>query len=264
MVGVTSTNGTSKSYVYDSFGRVQLWKGNTVDGVWLQKEYTYLDGNVSSVKYTTKSDVLATENHIYANGHLRETNLNGTETIFKLLEENPFGQPTKIMTGNITRNYNYTPYGLPTGRKAAGSSTTYQDFSYVFDPVTSNLKTRRDNKRKLTEDFTYDGINRLTSYGDNSVTYDIKGNITNKSDVGTFKYGLSNKPYAVSEVDIAGNAVPYREQEITYTSFSRPNTISENNYTASFVYDDESERVRMVVSDKNTNFVLSLLPWWML
>jgi len=253
LVGVTSTNGTSKSYVYDSFGRVQLWKGNTVDGVWLQKEYTYLDGNVSSVKYTTKSDVLATENHIYANGHLRETNLNGTETIFKLLEENPFGQPTKIMTGNITRNYNYTPYGLPTGRKAAGSSTTYQDFSYVFDPVTSNLKTRRDNKRKLTEDFTYDGINRLTSYGDNSVTYDIKGNITNKSDVGTFKYGLSNKPYAVSEVDIAGNAVPYREQEITYTSFSRPNTISENNYTASFVYDDESERVRMVVSDKNTN-----------
>lgn len=89
LVGVTSTNGTSKSYVYDSFGRVQLWKGNTVDGVWLQKEYTYLDGNVSSVKYTTKSDVLATENHIYANGHLRETNLNGTETIFKLLEENP-------------------------------------------------------------------------------------------------------------------------------------------------------------------------------
>jgi len=55
---------------------------------------------------------------------------------------------------------------------------------------TGNLTNRRDNSRNLQqESFGYDGLNRLTSFAGFNVQYDVKGNITQKSDAGsTFYY----------------------------------------------------------------------------
>jgi RHS repeat-associated protein len=77
--------------------------------------------------------------------------------------------------------------------------------------------------------------------------YDLKGNITQKSDAGnTFSYNTPNKPYAVSEIyDATSDAVPPRNQYSTYTSFERPSGISENNYEALFTYDGSGERKKM-------------------
>ena len=145
LTGISTNNGTSKSFVYDSYGRLTTWKENGVDGKWLQKDYSYLNGNVSSIKYTSQSGILATENYIYSNGHLSETKLNET-TIFKVSKENSFGQPTEIVAGDITRKYAFTPYGLPSGRSASSATKTYQNFSYIFDATTSNLASRNDGK----------------------------------------------------------------------------------------------------------------------
>ena len=43
-----STNGTKKEYTYDAYGRRSVEK-EMVDSVWLQKEYTYADGNIAKI-----------------------------------------------------------------------------------------------------------------------------------------------------------------------------------------------------------------------
>lgn len=246
LTGVSTSNGTSKTFTYDAIGRLSTWKENAVDSKWLQKDYTYTSGNVSAIKYTSQSGTLATENYVYTNGHLAEMKLNGQTTVYKLSKENIFGQPTEILTGGITRKYDFTSYGLPSGRSATGSSKTYQNFSYTFDPATSNLSNRKDNIRSKNENFAYDGLNRLISYGGKIATYDSKGNLTQKSDVGSFEYANTKKPYAISGVTLSGNdAIPPRAQDVTYNSFWRPSYISENEYLASFIYNGDYDRVRM-------------------
>ena len=97
--------------------------------------------------------------------------------------------------------------------------------------------------------------NRLTTHSNNSVTYDIKGNITEKSDVGSFDYSIADRPYAISKADLTGNAMATCSQEIAYTSFSRPDSIVENGYKAKFVYNDDFDRVRMTVSLNDSVFL---------
>lgn len=253
LTGTSTNNGTSKSFAYDSYGRLITWKENGVDGKWLQKDYTYSNGNVSSIKYTSQSGVLATENYVYSNGHLSEAKLDGTTTVFKLSKENSLGQPTEIVTGGITRKYDFNAYGLPVGRSASSTFKTYQDFSYVFDATTSNLTSRKDDTRNITENFGYDNLNRLTSYAGKTAAYDVKGNITSKSDAGTFEYTLTQKPYAVSGANLSGNGVPTHTQEIVYTSFGRPESITENGQVATFTYNGEYDRVKMNISQNGNN-----------
>ena len=255
LTGISTNNGTSKSFAYDSYGRLITWKENGVDGKWLQKDYSYADGNVSAVKYTSQNGALATENYVYRNGHLSEVKLNGTTTIFKLSKENDFAQPTEVVTGGMTRKYTFTAYGLPMGRSASSASKTYQNFSYIFDATTSNLTSRKDNVRNITESFGYDNLNRLTSYAGKTATYDLKGNITGKSDIGTLKYALAEKPYAVSEAVLSGNGIPARSQNITYTSFRRPKSITEDGHIATFTYNGEYDRVKMNISKNGSSLL---------
>lgn len=252
VTSISTSNGTSKQFIYDSYGRIKTWKENGVDGKWLQKEYVYTNGNTSSIKYTSQSGALVTENYYYTNGHLSEMKLNGQTTIYKLTNENSFRQATEIQTGGITRKYNYSVYGLHTGRSANSGSTVLQNYSYTFDTNTNNLLARKDNFYNKTESFAYDNLNRLVTYANKTATYDSKGNITKKSDIGTFAYNNTQKPYAISDVSLASGAIPTRAQNITYSSFRRPNTISENGYLASFTYNNEYKRVKMNITKNNS------------
>lgn len=244
LVGVTTNNGTSKSFTYDIAGRLTTWKESVIDNKWLQKDYTYEDGNISDVKYTSQSGVLATENYIYTNGYLSEVKLNGQTSVYKLSKENSYGQPTEVVTGGITRKYDFTSYGLPSGRSATGISKTYQNFTYTFDPATSNLLKRNDTFRAISENFEYDNLNRLVNAASKTVTYDEKGNLLSKSDVGDFEYANTGKPYAVSGATV-NTVIPPFTQNVTYNSFWRPNSISENGYVATFTYDGDYDRVKM-------------------
>ena len=67
---------------------------------------------------------------------------------------------------------------------------------------------------------------------------------------------ISQKPYAVSDVTFSENRVPAYTQEITYTSFKRPESITENGQMATFTYNGEYDRVKMNIS-QNGNDVLT-------
>ncbi len=255
LAGVSNNNGTSMSFTYNDYGNLASFRENGKDGKWLQKDYTYASGNVNSTTYTSQSGELAIENYYYSNGHLSEVRLNGTTPIFKLNKENALGLPTEVATGKIKRKYDYTPYGMQSGQSAMDtvSLTGYQNISYNYDVQTSNLLSRTDSLRNFTESFGYDNMNRLISYGDETATYDIKGNITEKSDIGSFNYDITSRPYALSEATPASDAIPNSIQEVIYTSFNRPMDIMEGIYTTDFDYNSNHDRIKMrVLGSQNT------------
>lgn len=235
-----STNGTGKSYTYDKYNRLIAEKENVLNNNWLQKTYSYDNGNISSSAYTSQYETITTENYTYTNGTLTEIKLNNNTSIWKLNGENDLSQPTSVTTGALARTYLYDQYGLPTGRTAGN----VQNVSYAFDTLKGNLIFRKDNSRNIQENFTYDNLNRLVGFGGKTAAYDEKGNITSLSDIGSMKYTQSDKPYAVSGIDVLGNSIPLRNQKITYASFMRPLTIEENGYNATIDYNADGERVR--------------------
>ena len=242
----TCSNGTSTAYSYDGLGRLSSITENAVNSKWLQKKYTYTNGRVSAIKYTSQNGVLTTENYYYANGHLTSVKLNGTTSIFSITSENNQGRVAYMSTGGISRSYSYTVSGYPISRAVTAFGPTKQSIQYSFNEQTGNLSSRSFPMTNMTEDFSYDNLNRLTGFGSHDVTYDNNGNITSKGDVGSFSYNTSGKPYAVSDVTLT-NSISAGTQTVSYYSFDRPNEISDNGYTADFTYNGNYDRVKMQV-----------------
>ncbi|RNC63271.1 FG-GAP-like repeat-containing protein, partial [Proteiniphilum sp. X52] len=244
----SSTNGTSKTFTYDTYDRPVTEKETVPDSKWLQKTITYNGGNVFSVQYTSQDGTIGTENFVHANGHNTEIKLNGSTTIWKLTAENALGQATAITTGSINRSYTYNAVGIPTGRTAG----SIQNFTYNFDVQKGNLLSRTDNRHSKTENFSYDNLNRLISAAGKTITYAANGNITRIEGVGTMTYGNSAKPYQVTLLSPEGSAVPLRNQSVAYTSFQRPSRVDENGLSASFTYNAAGDRVKMYVANGTT------------
>ena len=135
-----------------------------------------------------------------------------------------------------------------------GSPTSIQNLSYTdtsgnlgWDDL-GNLTWRRDINQSVSEEFTYDSINRLLSAKRNgsttvSLTYDTYGlgNIATKSDVGTYTYGATctgvAKPHAVTSIagpprsgtysyDCKGNMTSRNGKTITWYTYGLPNQIN--------------------------------------
>ena len=251
LTSVSSTNGVSRLMTYDSYGRLSTWK-ETVDSVWLQKGYSYASNNVSAISYTSHKGLLATENYSYTNGYLTNIAKDGALSLFQLTSENMLGLPTGATTLNLTRTYSYTPFGLPTGRTASGPSSTIYDESYSFDATTSNLLSRTDNRRNLTDHFVYDSLDRLKKHNYATVLYDEKGNVRHKSDVGSLIYNNAQKPYAVSRFFPRDSVLFRSTQDIAYYSFRRPREIAEGQYTLDFTYNSGLDRVKQEVAQNDT------------
>lgn len=244
--GNCSDNGTSTVFTYDEYGRLSTEVEYGFDNVWLQKDYAYDDGNISSIQYTSHKGVLTTEKYNYSNGTLSEVVLDDGTPIYTLKSENNFGQPLQVQTGNIIRRWKYTDFGLPSGQNAGSSSALYQNIGYVIEAPTGNVLTRSDNKRNLTEQFRYDNLNRLSTYGKEKVEYDLKGNITSKTDAGVFSYSNDTKPYAVTSLETDNETVPSSTQIVGYTSFFRPSLISQDSCYVMLSYNSRFDRVKSV------------------
>ena len=83
--------------------------------------------------------------------------------------------------------------------------------------------------------------------GKKTAGYDIKGNLMSRSDIGTFQYNHSTKPYAVTGLTASTGDLPLSDQEISYTSFKRVKSITESGggYSADFTYNGKGKRVKM-------------------
>ena len=246
LTSVSSSNGFKRTLVYDKPGRVTQSK-ESFDGKSIQSNYSYGAGLLRQAVHKSSTGFSVKENYGYSWNQPISVILNDTITVYEKLKVNDFGQVTESSCAGITTTYTYDEYGALTGRQDKWGRNIISDVSLDFDPYNGNLLSRTDNRRGITEQFEYDGLNRLTDYGDNHVGYASNGNITSKSDAGMFAYGNTSKPYALTHAVFADPDIPTRDQNITYASFMRPLTLSENDYGATFTYGPEFDRIKMVL-----------------
>jgi RHS repeat-associated protein len=181
------------------------------------------------------------------------------------------GNPTSQAYGNglvTTRSYDAASRPLTS---AAGSGNAVQNDAYGYD-LLGKLRSRSETRAGviLTHQYDYDNLNRLKTEirsggalaAAQTLTwsYDAIGNITSRSDVGTYTYPAagSARPHAVSGVtgtvngvanpiytyDANGNILTSAGREATWKSFNLPATLARGASQLSWAYDSEHERVR--------------------
>jgi RHS repeat-associated protein len=160
----------------------------------------------------------------------------------------------------------------------AGPSNTIAQFDYTWDTI-GNLTYRSDDLHAVYEKYCYDGLNRLTNSAtaattpsacsstgtgitSKTVAYDAIGNITSKSDVGTYSYPASGsssvRPHAVSSItgtvngvtnptytyDANGNLTAGAGRTITPTSYNVASSIAQGTTTIGYTYNESHARVK--------------------
>jgi RHS repeat-associated protein len=152
-----------------------------------------------------------------------------------------------------------------------GGGSSVQNLAYTWDSV-GNLLSRKDvNQSNLTESFTYDDLYRLKSSELNGATtlqvsYDELGNITNKSDVGSYTYDATKKHQLVSTsndwtftYDNNGNMLTGRGAATTWTSFNYPASITNGGLYSQFSYAPDRQYFKQVAQysdDQATTFYI--------
>jgi YD repeat-containing protein len=135
-----------------------------------------------------------------------------------------------------------------------GNDTEVHRHTYTYD-LLGKLLTRADANTSLSESFEYDALNRLTkstvSFSPTpwiqSIAYNAVGNITFKSDVGTYSYPApgSPKPHGVTSIsggvinttftyDAEGNMTSGNGLTVAYTSYNAPASITRGTASISF------------------------------
>lgn len=271
IVQITGFSGDVRSYQYDALHRLNsesLVNGSTS----LTKTYTYdARGNLASTTYPAGFQILNEydNNDIltkvdYKLAILRSRNL------FTANVMNSRGVYTQYETGNgltKTLNYNFSKE-MVTRYYTPG----VQDLNLIFEDNTGNLLSRNDAIKNLTETFTYDNYDRLTSAAVNgvqqfSMTYDAgaQGKILQKTDIGNYNYNLQKVHQLRYLTPINGGINPTtvigtNDRDLTYTSFLKTASITENGYNISYTYGSDRQRLTSTLTQNGST--LETKTYW--
>ncbi|MEY4590380.1 MAG: hypothetical protein RL497_2456, partial [Pseudomonadota bacterium] len=243
--------GYQKTYLYDNYGRlkdaIEAIPGHSGE---LATSWAYDDySRVRQITYPGRNFSLV--HHYSANtGQLTRLQSNDStpQIYWSLTDTNARGQIKEELFGNrmvSVRDYNPNNGWLrKTETRASLNNTRVHSLSYDFDDVGS-INWRQDNLQGLKESFTYDVLDRIETSSLNGATtryaYDELGNLTSKSDTGTYRYnetcgGLPPGPHAVTRVDgpqghsycydANGNMTADGSERISYTPDNKPNNFS--------------------------------------
>jgi RHS repeat-associated protein len=284
LASVTGTNGYRESYTYDVVSRPTSTT-LTIAGTAYTTSRIYDDfGRLGTVTYPGAGYTIR---HTYDDfGYLWRIGrlIGGAEYLVWMANEaDAFNHVTSELFGNTSdqptasaRVYDQATSDLlriQTGPSSGATSLTptTQHLSYTYD-VLHNLTGRSDAVTGLSETFAYDELNRLTR-ATGAITktyqYDSIGNITYKSDVGTYSYLSSGqnsiRPHAVASVagtvnasysyDANGNMQSGAGRTMTYTSFNKPESISTASAVSTFLYDANYSRVQKITNTKTITYV---------
>ena len=157
-------------------------------------------------------------------------------------------------------------------RLLVGAGGAIQDEQYFYDPI-GNLTGRVDHAVDLDETFSYDALNRLTdstlsgagaelyAFADLETTtyaYDALGNLTERSDAGTYSYGSGPGSgagvHAVTAIsglidtafayDANGNQLSGHGRTIAWSSYNKPLAVSSGGATVTMAYGPGRELIK--------------------
>ena len=269
---VTSPGNFSESYGYDTLSRVNLVT-TTLDGAAYATNFSYHTtgpgkGKLKRITYpTSTSGVRFKVDYDYDAWGYLETAKNGdspSTVYYRLNETDALGRERLAEFGNgldEDRTYDRANGSLKSIKTGPNLTATVQNLTYAWDKV-GNLRQRKDLNQNRTEDFTYDVLNRiktaeLDSVQTLSVNYNNIGNITSKSDVGTYTYGEGSAgPNSVTTItgarpgafsyDANGNMYSRAGDTITWYSYNKPNRINYGSDYTEFKYGPDRSRFKQI------------------
>lgn len=255
----------SETYSYDTLGRPASI-ARLIDGTTYTTSQAY--DNLGRPTTSTYPSGFKTVNVYNAFGFLKEVREgNGNRTTFlnEVTAGQVFWQADRYgITGQVDGSTlgNGLVYdrviSTMTGRvhaiSAGVGAGTVQFHQYFYDSV-GNVTRRYDAATNRDERFEeYDGLNRLKSHrvvGGATVTvaYDALGNITNKSDVGSYTYG-GPRPHAVTSAgvnsysyDANGNMDAGGGRSLEWTSYNQLRKVTQSGQNTEFWFGAAHERV---------------------
>ena len=230
--------GYNYEVLYDALSRIYK-KKETIEGELYESSFYYDEyGRPQSVYYPYGLAIRHEYNEY--NYHAKIRNLGTNQLYWEANDFDAKGQLTRQTLGNnISTSFSYnaaTNWLEEINSNNTQGQDQIQNLSFSYDNI-GNLTQRMDHLLGLTENFTYDDLNRLTSsiipFQDTvNVTYDIIGNITSKSDVGQYFYGENGVgPHQLTSIEGNGNqpCIPSSITDFTYTSFNKVKTISNDS-----------------------------------
>lgn len=266
---ITDQDGNHVSYSYDSKGRL-IREERTSDGPTLVDTYAYSGGHITQHGYIVDNVTKTLENFTYdgLGNMIRESLVNNSSNIWELLETNARGQVLRERKGSIVTTYTYDN----AGRVLTISAPGIQNLTYTYDE-NGNTLTKEDAIANHKAYYSYDGMNRLTSWRTESpyphslldsnsslrlpppitnithtITYDEEtGNIIGKSDLGsnaTFTYDPTNKPHALRSVSNVATDWGSDTQDITYTDLGMVESIEMGDDSYDIQYAADGRRIK--------------------
>lgn len=251
---VTGPNGVSNSYTYDSYGRMnQLTETISGDQSFVTG-FAFDDWN-NNTSITYPSGITLT-NTFNTDGYQTEIRNAGT-LVWKLDNITSLGQPDQysLGTSGLKTNFLYTSNGF-----VNKITTGIGEQTFNFDANTGNLTSRSykktNNPATVSESFTYDNLNRLCTYQVSGQTgysaiYSNNGNITSKTDAGSYTYDPT-KLNAVASVTNPLGIIPTNEQKIDYTGFNKAYHITDGTYVQDITYGPDNQRIKSVLKNNGT------------
>ena len=146
---------------------------------------------------------------------------------------------------------------------------THQLEKYTFDPIRGNLTQKQGQYDMYPVSYTYDNADRLRTATENNsqrmaVTYSVNGNILSKTGIGSYTYGSTSHPHAVTEVDNTNGNIGYNEQQVYYNSWGKISSAwsydPNDFYYYSVEYGPDLQRVWTQL-DKTYNIEYSKYYW---
>ena len=268
--------GFEEDYSYDTLSRPSSTT-TTIDSVAYTTNYSYHSsgsgkGKLNRITYPTSTPSYRLKiDHVYdAWGHLNQVKNSSGTVYYELDETDALGRERESTLGNDLvekRVYDAANLTLTSVETGPGTTATIQDLYYEWDKL-GNLTRREDLDQSVYETFTYDDLNRLKSASRNgtstlTVSYNNLGNITSKSDVGSYTYGAGSAgPHAVTSItgtrpgtysyDANGNLSSRAGDSITWYSYNKPKKINDGSDYAEFKYGPDRARFKQVNKDGST------------
>lgn len=268
---VISANAFKRRMTYDALGRATaivtdagkdypLNYGYNAAG--LLETVTYPGGFAVKRVYTTK-------------GQLKQiTSLDGAKVYWEAKAFDAFGLLKTYALGNGVSST--TTRDAKSGRSTSivsGTGGAVQSQSFTYDYL-GNVRSTADNRTGVKSTLDYDNTNRLrkeariggalTSEQSIIWGYDAVGNLTSRSDIGTWAYPTGGlgvvRPHAVTGVtgsvngvanpkydyDNRGNMKTGAGRTFSWMSFDQPASVSRGSNRLEWTYDSEFQRVQEV------------------